>query len=305
MKRKFMMIFAIIAIMMMAVGCPQNTNTDNGNQTPTESAQTKQNKATSGIAANMTISGVIENTTCDIVLDAATATWTATESRSKSFAGEFFYDNGKLQLKVTKKDEVELQTAQQIYLKSDITESELKDQTVVTLTATTKEVYEEAKTEYRKSVESVSGSSFTVVLEDIPAEAKAVALFCNQNEWKIENVNGSNYIAEVVNGKAAWTITNYQLSEPFWFQFTPMPSKDTQLGEDWWSYSISGSSTYANNKNNITCDFAKKSIEIGGFTITVNKTTYGSDYWDRTFPIYGVSSTRWFNESWKSCFTVK
>ena len=77
----------------------------------------------------MTISGVIENTTCDIVLDAATATWTATESRSKSFAGEFFYDNGKLQLKVTKKDEVELQTAQQIYLKSDITESELKDQT--------------------------------------------------------------------------------------------------------------------------------------------------------------------------------
>lgn len=148
-----------------------------------------------------------------------------------------------------------------------------------------------------------------IVLEDIPADGsvKAVSIWCTANEWKKDNVNGSTqYIAPVVisSGKASATFTlkDYVLSVPLQFQFTPMPTVDTKLGDDWWSYAISGSDAYANDKNNITCDFAAKG-GYDGCTITVNKTTYSE--WKASFPIYGVNSIRWFNNSWKDCFECK
>ncbi len=144
-----------------------------------------------------------------------------------------------------------------------------------------------------------------IVLGDIPDEVKAVSIWCTANEWKADNINGSSqYIAEVENGKAEFTLTDYVLSVPLQFQFTPMPTKDTKMGDDWWSYAISGSSQYSQNKNNITCDFVVKGGH-DGCVITVNKKTYGASFWKNPFPIYGVSATRWFNGDYKDCFTCE
>ena len=150
-------------------------------------------------------------------------------------------------------------------------------------------------------------ATVTVVLEDIPDTVKAVSIWCAPNEWKADNVNGNPlYVKEVVEGKAKFELEGYVLSEPLQFQLTPMPTKDTKMGDDWWSYAISGSSEYSKNKNNITCDFIAKGKSSGDCTITINKTMYGVDYWkNKPFPIYGVSPTRWFNENYSGCFTVK
>jgi len=151
----------------------------------------------------------------------------------------------------------------------------------------------------------------TVVLEDIPDGVGAVSIWCAANEWKADNVNGSSqYIVPVDytlgsdKGTATFELTDYVLSVPLQFQFTPMPSADTKMGDDWWSYAISGSSQYANDKNNIACDFIAKG-GYDGCKVTVNKSTYGSSYWDTAFPVYGISPTRWFNENWKTCFSVQ
>lgn len=152
--------------------------------------------------------------------------------------------------------------------------------------------------------------SFTVVLTDVTSDAAAVALYCNKNDWKADEVNGSSvYIAEVKDGKATWTITDYPNWMPFSFQFVPLPGKNTRMGDDWFSYAISGSSSYNNNKNNITCDFKAKN-KGDGCTITVNLDYNDYDgYWyygetRSSFPMYGINPTRWFNESYESCFSV-
>ena len=145
-----------------------------------------------------------------------------------------------------------------------------------------------------------------VVLDNIPASVGAVALYCNLNEWKADNVNGSEmFVRPVVNGKAVFTLKNYIFAEPFKFQFTPMPTSDTKMGDDWWSYAISGSSTYGNQENNIYCNLPSKGF-YSTCTITVNKSNYGptsNPPWD-SFPAYGVSASRLFNENFQNCYTV-
>jgi hypothetical protein len=77
-----------------------------------------------------------------------------------------------------------------------------------------------------------------------------------------------------------------------------MPAEDTKMGDDWWSYAISGSSSYGNDKNNMKCNFSK------GNTIRLNKNSYGASFWEnKNYPIYGVSASRWFNENWTTCFS--
>ncbi|MBR6060788.1 MAG: hypothetical protein IKP67_01825, partial [Spirochaetales bacterium] len=99
----------------------------------------------------------------------------------------------------------------------------------------------------------------TVILQEIPDDVGAVSIWCNANEWKADNINGSSqYVVEVSGGTAEFVLKDYVLSVPLQFQFTPMPSADTKMGDDWWSYAISGSSQYSKNKNNITCDFSTK-----------------------------------------------
>ena len=147
-----------------------------------------------------------------------------------------------------------------------------------------------------------------VRLEDIPNDVKAVSIWCTANEWKPDNINGSSQYIDAVKydeqkgcNYVQFHLTNYVLSTPLQFQFTPMPSADTKMGDDWWSYAISGSSKFANKKNNIYCDFSAKG-GYNGCTIIVNKSTY--EAWGTTFPIYGVSPTRWFNEAYSSCFEI-
>jgi hypothetical protein len=139
----------------------------------------------------------------------------------------------------------------------------------------------------------------TIIVEDIPADVKAMSIWCTANNWKADNVNGSDeYIAKVENGKATFMLKGYTLSIPLQFQFTPMPAEDTKMGDDWWSYAISGSSKYANDKNNMKCNFSK------GTTIRLNKSTYGASYWEEgDYPVYGKSASRWFNEDWTTCFS--
>ena len=149
-------------------------------------------------------------------------------------------------------------------------------------------------------------ATVTIVLEDIPGNVKAVSIWCAANEWKADNVNGNPlYISEVENGKAKFVLEDYVQSEPLQFQLTPMPSFDTKMGDDWWSYAISGSSEYSKNKNNITCDFVAKA-KTGDQTLVINKLYYGEDFWkNKPFPVYGVSATRWFNEAYTGCFGFK
>jgi hypothetical protein len=144
----------------------------------------------------------------------------------------------------------------------------------------------------------------TIIVEDIPAGVKAMSIWCTANSWKADKVNGSDeYIAKVKTDAdgmnyAEFTLKGYTLSVPLQFQFTPMPAEDTKMGDDWWSYAISGSSSYGNDKNNMKCNFSK------GTTIVLNKETYGASYWtNKKYPIYGVSASRWFNENWTTCFS--
>ncbi len=154
-------------------------------------------------------------------------------------------------------------------------------------------------------VERPNTGTITVVLEEIPDDIKAVSIWCNANSWKAAEVNGSSiYIVPVKdatassNGRTAtFTLRNYVLSETFQFQLTPMPALDTKLGDDWWSYAISGSSAYKNDKNNIVCKGMK-----GDTKLTLNSSSYSTWKADN-FPSYGVNSNRWFNEDWTNCYS--
>lgn len=146
----------------------------------------------------------------------------------------------------------------------------------------------------------------TVVLTDIPSSVKAVAIYCNLNEWKCDNVNGNpTYIADVTAGKAEWKFEGYTLATPLKFQFTPLPSADTKMGDDWWSFALSGSSSYSDQENNMYCNFINLGI-TNNVKITVSKASFTATggAWS-PFPIYGIDSTRQFNPNFKKCFIVE
>ena len=149
-------------------------------------------------------------------------------------------------------------------------------------------------------------AKITIEVTDVYKDIGAVAIFCNLNEWKASEVMEHNdiYIADVdENRKATFVLNDYTLATTLKFQFTPMKDRNVTLGDDWWSYAISGSSQYSNNKNKITCDFKAKN-KGDGCKVIINKSTYGASYWDTAFPIYGISPARWFNESYDSCFSI-
>ena len=152
------------------------------------------------------------------------------------------------------------------------------------------------------AIERPNTGTVTIILEEIPDDIKAVSIWCNANNWKAAEVNGSSvYIKPVSGGKVKFELIGYVLSETLQFQLTPMPAIDTKLGDDWWSYAISGSSNYGNDKNNIVC----KNM-IGNTTLTLNSNVYGgwkADNW----PCYGVNSNRWYapGKTWGSCYSRK
>lgn len=107
----------------------------------------------------------------------------------------------------------------------------------------------------------------TIEVTGLPDKVKAVALFCNINDWKPDDINGSVYIQEVKGGKVSFTpdkvegLQGYMYSEQLQCQFVPMTDPSTKLDGSWWSKAISGSSEYSNAKNNLVYEFASKGAD--------------------------------------------
>ncbi len=141
--------------------------------------------------------------------------------------------------------------------------------------------------------------TITIVLEEIPNQIKAVSIWCNANNWKASEVNGSSVYIKPKddNNKATFILEGYVLSEPLQFQLTPMPAEDTALGDDWWSYAISGNEAYGEDKNNIVCNSLSD-----GTKITINSTYYAGWKGKDKFPCYGLNSNRWYDNNHKNCY---
>lgn len=104
----------------------------------------------------------------------------------------------------------------------------------------------------------------TIEVTGLPSSVKAVAMFCNLNEWKPELVNDTTFIQLVEGGKVIFSpadipeLVGYMYSEELQVQFVPLTSASAKLDGSWWSKAISGSSAYANAKNNLVYDFASR-----------------------------------------------
>ena len=155
MQKIFLYFIIILSLIIGLIGCPNNPETDNGsNNDQTEQTQEAKNKATSGLEKDLTVIGKIEDTTCDITLNAENGTFTATQSSRSdevSYSGEFFYYNGKLQLKVTSKNEQTLSSDEIICLTAEVAQTALTSDEPATFAFETNTVteYETAKTEFR------------------------------------------------------------------------------------------------------------------------------------------------------------
>lgn len=134
----------------------------------------------------------------------------------------------------------------------------------------------------------------------------AVALFCNLNEWKASEVMAKSdiFIADVVGGTATFTLQNYTYATTLKFQFTPMKKRDDSLGDDWWSFALSGSASYSNYENNLVVNFAQLG-KTENVKVVLSKSTFTSTgaAFD-PLPIYGIRSCRRFNEGFRKCFVV-
>jgi len=104
----------------------------------------------------------------------------------------------------------------------------------------------------------------TIKVTGLPASVTAVALFCNLNEWEAEQVNGTGFVQEVIGGSVTFTpavtpgLAGYKFSTQLQCQFVPLTDPATKLDSSWWNKAISGSSTYANAKNNLVYDFSSR-----------------------------------------------
>ena len=144
-----------------------------------------------------------------------------------------------------------------------------------------------------------------VELQDIPAGIGAVSIWCNENNWKTSEVTEANgWVVPVEDGKALFTLNNYVLSVPLQFQFTPMKTIDTKLGDDWWNCAISGSSQYAKDKNNMYCDFVAKGADAG-VKLVVSKSSHGASGWTSNFPCYPDNPARKHTDNYKNCFNLE
>ncbi len=152
-KRIWLMAVTAAMVMMTLIGCPP---AGQGGQT--------QVKAASGLKNDLSVKGEIDGTYCEIKLNAADGTFTATEtpfsvdvsltSSSRgdvtTFSGEFFYYDGKLQLKVTAKNEQDL-TDDAICLTAEVAPTQLTQSSEVTFQAEQSLDYEAAKVLFRQA----------------------------------------------------------------------------------------------------------------------------------------------------------
>ncbi len=150
--KKFICIFAVMAAMMTIIGCQNGQPLNPPNA---DNAQTNVKK--SGIPANATIYGDVGDVYCEIVLNAAAGTFTATETTDnrgdepKTFQGSFFYYNGVLYMEVSKENAQTL--SEPIYLSAPVSSAKLESETKidVTITQTEASQYTTAKTTFEQS----------------------------------------------------------------------------------------------------------------------------------------------------------
>ena len=194
MQKIFLYFIIILSLIIGLIGCPNNPDTGNGsNNDQTEQTQEAKNKATSGLEKDLTVIGMIEDTTCDITLNAENGTFTATQSSRSdevSYSGEFFYYNGKLQLKVTSKNEQILSSDDIICLTAEVAQTALTSDEPVTFTFETNTVteYETAKTEFR---EANSNNNTTNIDPSVLKGMRFVADTLTFSQSITQSVNGT------------------------------------------------------------------------------------------------------------------
>ena len=194
MQKIFLYFIIILSLIIGLIGCPNNPDTGNGsNNDQTEQTQEEKNKATSGLEKDLTVIGKIEDTTCDITLNAENGTFTATQSSRSdevSYSGEFFYYNGKLQLKVTSKNEQTLSSDEIICLTAEVAQTALTSDEPATFAFETKTVteYEAAKTEFR---EANSNNNTTNIDPSVLKGMRFVADTLTFSQSITQSVNGT------------------------------------------------------------------------------------------------------------------
>ena len=158
MKKNFFVLMTLAV--MMFIGC-QNGLESNKNQQSDAQNQSETNKTTSGLEKNLIIVGKIQDTTCDITLNASAGTFSAVRSRADElFSGEFFYYNEELKLKVKKKNKQDL-AAETFCLTARVEAEKLISDRKVTFETESISAYDNVKNEFKQSAATTSSSSTT------------------------------------------------------------------------------------------------------------------------------------------------
>ncbi len=107
---------------------------------------------------------------------------------------------------------------------------------------------------------------------DAEEDFTALALYCNKNEWNVDNVNGSEiYIVENKEGTATFVLEDYSFAETFSCQFVLLADKSVKLSSaTWWQTALSGGS-YSESEDNMNYSFTKAA---SGMTLTVDAAGY-------------------------------
>ena len=138
-----------------------------------------------------------------------------------------------------------------------------------------------------------------IKVANLPDEVKALSMWCNINEWKLENIQKEKdlYIAEVKNGTAEFSFDKLNILMPLWCQFMPMTSKDMEMNNStWWQTTFSGSSVYANAENNLVYDFAENIVADKMILTLDTAKVYGS--------LEKVFERRFTTENYRNAFEV-
>ena len=138
-----------------------------------------------------------------------------------------------------------------------------------------------------------------IKVANLPDKVKALSMWCNINEWKLENIQEKKdlYIAEVKNGTAEFSFDKLNILMPLWCQFVPMTSKDMEMNNStWWQTALSGSSIFMNAENNLVYDFAEN-IVADKMILTLDTTKVYSSLED-------VFQRRFNTENYRNAFEV-
>ena len=145
---------------------------------------------------------------------------------------------------------------------------------------------------------SFSGD-LTIEVTGLPEEVKALSMWGSPNEFAIANIqeNADLYIADVVGGTATFKLGTYVYSNILQCQFVPMTSREMAMSDaTWWQTAFSGSSNYADYKNNFVYDFIPDGAAHDPMTLTLDVTAVYGDVSD-------VFNTRFHTKNYQTALT--